>query len=157
MNFFQVNQRSTFEREFRSGYLCCPEGTFGGWQYMMALRIGDIILHYNSPRQVVLGISRVIAIGRHKGAAADSAAQRPGTQCISYEGHHLSEDDFPPKQVSHYRRYFEVHTIPCIGRKLPKPPHRVPQAYLVPIPDREALNYLNENGISLDQLHPIKA
>jgi len=58
--------------------------------------------------------------------------------------------------VPHYRRYYEVHTIPCRERKLPKPPWRVRRAYLVPIPDREALNYLNENKISLDQM-PIRA
>src|ERR1017187_176267 len=69
MNFIQVNQRSTFEREFRSGYLCCPEGTFAGWQYMTALQIGDIIFHYNSPQQAVLAISLVSRIGQHKGTA----------------------------------------------------------------------------------------
>ncbi len=160
MSFYQVNQRSTFKREFWGGYLCCPEGPYGGWPYMMALRSGDVIFHYNSPRQAVLGISRVIPPGQHKGAAADSVTQRPGTQCILYEAHHLSEDDFTPREVSHYRRYprcLEVHTIPCVERKLPKLLRSVPQAYLVLIPDREAVNYLNENKISLDQLQPIKA
>jgi len=155
VNFFQVNQRSTFKREFRSGYLCCPDGPYGGWQRMKALQIGYLIFHYNSVRQAVLGISRVIAIGQHKGATAHSAAQLPGTQCLSYEGPHLSEDDFAPQKRLHYRKYpmcLEVHTIPCIEGKLPKLLRRVPQAYLVPVPDREALNFLNENKIILDQL-----
>jgi len=159
MRFYEVNQRKTFKREFWSGYLCCPEGPYGGWPYMMDLQDGDIIFHYSSRRQAVLGISRLAPIGQHKGAAAD-AAQRPGTQCISFEGPHLSKDDFTLEETSHHQNYrgcLEVHTIPCMERKLPKLLRSVPQAYLVLIPDREALSYLNENQISLDQLQPIKA
>lgn len=160
VRFFQVNQRSTFEREFRSGYLCCPDGPYGGWPCMKTLQVGYIIFHYNSMWQAVLGISRVIAVGKHKGATAHSAAQLPGTQCISYQGTHLSEDDFASHERLRYRKYakcLEVHTIPCIERKLPKLLRRVPQVYLVPVSDREALKFLSENKISLDELQAIKA
>ena len=30
MNFYQVNQKMSFEREFNTGYLCCPNGSYGG-------------------------------------------------------------------------------------------------------------------------------
>jgi hypothetical protein len=43
MNFYQVNQRVTFEREFGTGYLCAPNGSRGGWPLMNMLRKGDIL------------------------------------------------------------------------------------------------------------------
>jgi hypothetical protein len=69
MNFYQVNQRkrSTFEHEFKEGYLCSPSGNREGWRLMKELRAGAILFNYNStcrPRGAVLGISKVTNIGR---------------------------------------------------------------------------------------------
>ena len=81
---------------------------------MKELQSGDILFHYNSTRGAVLGISRVIDIGQHKGGASRTACVIPGTQCIQYTGRHLSEDDFSVTEREHYRRlyssYLEVHT-----------------------------------------------
>lgn len=36
MNFYQVNQRPTFEREFKAGYLCCPSGTISLAEHLVS-------------------------------------------------------------------------------------------------------------------------
>ena len=155
MNFYQVNQRQrkTFEREFNEGYLCSPSGNWGGWPLMMALRSGDILFHYNSRRQAVLGISRVTNIGQHKGTSSQTAVLT-GTQCIKYSGRHLSEDYFSPKRREHFRQnypsYFEVHTVRLhghgkanLGKSLTTPR----QVYLVSISDAEARSFLKKWGL----------
>jgi hypothetical protein len=156
MNFYQVNQNRTFEREFNAGYLCSPNGKWAGWPLMMALQTGDILFHYNSKRGAVLGISRVTNIGQHKGTASQTARVIQDTQCIQYSGRHLSEGDFSPRLREHYRQkysgYFEVHTAPLrmadLGKLLPL----TPQAYLVPISTEVARSFLQKGDIRIEDL-----
>jgi hypothetical protein len=157
MGFYQVNQRRTFAREFKAGYLCSPSGNRAGWQLMTDLRSGDILFNYNSTCGAVLGISRVTNIGQHKGTASQTARVISGTQCIQYFGRHLSEDDFSPKDREHYRQnypsYFEVHTVPLRRANLGKlllP--RTPIAYLVPISNAVAGRFLQQWDIRLEDL-----
>ena len=156
MNFYQVNQKRTFEREFTAGYLCSPNDKWGGWPLMQVLQSGDILFHYNSPCGAVLGISRVIDIGQHKGVASKTAYVIPNTQCIQFTGRHLSEDDFSPKEREHYRQkyasYFEVHTVPLRKENLGKLLPQTPQRYLIRISDGEARRFLDERRIRLDDL-----
>ncbi len=148
MAFYQVNQRMTFEREFRGGYLCAPAGKRGGWPLMKELRTGDVLFHYNSPSGSVLGISRVSHLGPHKGSEWDASHVLPGTQCIEYVGRHLSEDDFTPEDRQKYRqnypRYFEVHTIPIRRANMGKLLSRTPMAYLVQINVPAAERFLKD-------------
>ena len=65
---------------------------------MKKLERGDILFHYNSTCGAVLGVSRVISIGQHKGLASETANLIRGTQCIQYSGKHLSEDDLTSSQ-----------------------------------------------------------
>lgn len=157
MEFYQVNQKNSFEREFKAEYLCCPDGKYGGWPIMKELRKGDVLFHYNSTRRAILGISRVTDIHQHKGVASERAFVIPGTQCIQYDGKHLSEADLTMKQQVDYRKnyggYLEVHTV-CVyeknlGRLLP----RSRQVYLDRIGDAEARNFLATAGIRLDTLN----
>jgi hypothetical protein len=157
MNFYQVNQNTTFERELRGGYLCCPNDRWGGWPLMKQLRRGDILFHYNSTHRAILGISKVIDIGQHKGTASNAVHIIPGTQCIQYTGKHLSENDLGLKQKEHnkykgYTSYLEVHTIPILKKNLGKLLSQTPQVYLVKIKDEEARCFFKEWGIALDDL-----
>lgn len=161
MNFYQVNQRTTFEREFTRGYLCSPSGDWGGWPLMKKLQTGDILFHYcsvargPSGRGAVLGISRIIDIGKHKGIASQNVAAILGTQCIRYTGRHLSEQDFEPTLREHYNsRYpdcLEVHTAPLRRLNLRKLSDATPQAYLFQVRDEVAERFLQENGIQLEE------
>ncbi len=108
MKYYQVNQRETFAREFGQGYLCCPEGNWGGWPLMKELRTGDAVFHYNSTRGAVLGISRVVDIGHHKGLSSGVSVIN-GTQCIRYRGHHLSEGEFSDERRRHLRKQYPTH------------------------------------------------
>jgi hypothetical protein len=156
MKFYQVNQDRTFEREFEGRYLCSPNGSWGGWRLMQELQSGDILFHYNSTHGAVLGISRVIDIGQHKGVSSRTACVIQGTQCIQYTGWHLSEDDFSVTDREHYRQkyssYLEVHTVPLHKENLGQLLLRTPQKYLVRISDREARRLLEKWGIRLDSL-----
>jgi hypothetical protein len=114
MRFYQVNQNTTFDREFGGGYLCAPDGPY--WTAMKELQRGDILFHYRSSAQSVRGISRVTYIGHHKGPYAPTARVLPITQCIQYTGAHLSEESCGEARRSDLRRkyatYLEVHTSP---------------------------------------------
>jgi hypothetical protein len=162
MSFYQVNQRTTFEREFSGCYLCAPNGSMGGWPLMKELKGGDILFHYcsvargPSGRGAILGISLVVNIGQHRGTARNVVAVIPGTQCIKYAGQHLSEADFTPILREHcrenYASYFEVHTAPLRKLCLRKLLSRSPQVYLFRIIDELAQSFLRENNIVIDQL-----
>lgn len=157
MNFYQVNQRRTFEREFKGGYLCSPSGRRKGWLFMKTLQLGDVLFNYNStPRGAVLGISKVTGIGRHKGPLSDAAKPIPDTQCLEYSGRHLSEADFSRKDREHYRQrysnYLEVHTVPLLERNLGKLLIRSPLDYLVSVDRDLALCFLKGLHIRLEDL-----
>lgn len=154
MNFYQVNQNMSFEREFKNGYLCCPNARYAGWPLMKKLEKGDILFHYNSTCGEVLGISRVIEIGQHKGTSLKSERIR-GTQCIEYSGEHLSEDDLSLEQREKnqvYATYLEVHTVPLLRGNWRKLLLRSPQVYLVQIDNEKALRFIEERKIRLDDL-----
>lgn len=122
---------------------------------MKELTTGDILFHYNSRRGAVLGISRVVHIGQHKGGASKAAKVIPGTQCIFYSGRHLSYDDLTLKQQEGHKKYsgfLEVHTVPLLKRNLGKLLHNSPQVYLLRIPDGEARDFIKNRSISLDDL-----
>jgi hypothetical protein len=156
MRFYQVNQNRTFEREFKEGYLCSPNGNWGGWPLMKTLQPGDILFHYNSKCGAVLGISRVANIGQHKGTASRTARVIADTQCIQYSGRHLSEDDFTPRLREHYQQkysgYLEVHTVPLRKANLGKLLPQTPLVYLVPISHDVARSFLQQTDIPLDDL-----
>lgn len=146
MNYYQVNQNETFTHEFRQGYLCCPEGSRGGWPLMRDLRAGDVLFHYNSSRGAVLGISRVVKIGRHKGTASSHVSVIDGTECIQYRGKHLSEAEFDYNRRRHlaekYPTYYEVHAERILERNLGKLLDRTPQVYLLAIDKAVAERFL---------------
>lgn len=157
MKFYQVNQKNTFEREFNAEYLCCPNGVWGGWPLMKELRNGDILFHYNSICRAVLGISRVTDMDHHKGVASEPAFVIPGTQCIQYDGRHMSESDFPvgeqKKIRENYSSFLEVHTVRFYKKNLGRLLRRSRQVYLDSIHDGEARNFLAAAGIRLDTLN----
>ena len=140
MKYYQINQRETFAREFSQGYLCCPEGNWGGWPLMKELRTGDVVFHYDSSLSAVVGISRIADIGHHKGLSSDVSVIA-GTQCIGYRGRHLSEAQFSEHRRRHLRQayptYYEVHTTPILKKKLGKLVSRTPHVYLWSLPPRE--------------------
>lgn len=152
MAYYQVNQRDTFDQEFSGHYLCCPAAGYGGWPLMRELRAGDIVFHYSSKYQAVLGISRIVAIGEHKGKSKSHSVIE-GTQCIRYDGRHLSEAAFDQtrrdKLRNNYPAYYEVHTEQIVPRKLSRLLTRTPQAYLVPIDDELAQQFLVKNQVTL--------
>jgi hypothetical protein len=156
MNFYQVNQKKTFDREFTNEYLCSPIGSWGGWPLMPGLQAGDILFHYNSRAGVVVGISRVAKIGKHKGLLPQVAHVLRGTQCIQYSGRHLSEADFNSIERQHYGQkypsYFEVRTQRLRRANLGKLLKRSPQTYLVKLSAHEAQSFLNHSQIRLDSL-----
>ena len=164
MNFYQVNQRTTFEKEFKGGYLCCPSGNNGGWPLMRTLQAGDILFHYcsiarrsgSSKLGAVLGVSCVVEIDQQKRVSSQPCDVISHT-CIQYLGCHLSEEGFTPtlreRYRQNYRKYWEVHTLPLHARNLPKILHRSPQVYLVAIEDGVARRFLADNEIRLDVLH----
>ena len=153
MKYYQGNQNETFDREFAQGYLCCPEGNWGGWPLMRELRRGDVVFHYNSSSGAVLGISRIVGIGHHKGAATLSSSVIEGSQCIRYLGQHLSEADFDDRRRQHMRQkyptYNEVHTAPILRKNLGKLLERTPQVYLLSIDERVAERFLSDHGVRL--------
>lgn len=153
MKYYQVNQRETFHREFTQGYLCCPQGKWGGWPLMQQLRTGDIIFHYHSPSRAVVGVSCIVNIGHHKGSTSSYPSAIEGTQCLRYQGQHLSEADFGPRRRLHLREtyltYNEVHTEPILKRPLRKLLGKTPQAYLVAIDERVAERFVSDCGIRL--------
>jgi hypothetical protein len=154
MKFYQVNQKGTFEREFNGEYICCPNGNAGNWPLMKDLRKGDILFHYNSTRGAVLGISRVIDIGQHKGVASKNPFVIPGTQCIQYLGVHLSDPDLTSSQRENNRKrypsYLEVHTAQLYKKNLGKLLPISHQAYLEWIGDTAARSFLADRRIRLD-------
>lgn len=156
MSFYQVNQNRTFEREFKAGYLCSPNGKWAGWPLMKALQPGDILFHYNSKCRAVLGVSRVANIGQHKGTASQTARVIPDTQCIQYSGRHLSEEDFSPRLREHYRQkysgYLEVHAVALRMANLGKLLPLTPQVYVLPISSEVAQRFLQKRHIRLGDL-----
>ncbi len=155
MNFYQVNQNTTFRLEFPGGYLCCPDGPFAGWPEMKKLQVGDILFHYNSTCGAVLAVSRVITIGKHKGSGTTTACVISGTQCRQYTGSHLSMAAFSKKKAAKmqekWRDYLEVHTAVHtppkkqgnFGKLLP----RVPLCYLIKVEDSKGRAFLAKHGI----------
>lgn len=122
---------------------------------MKTLKKGDILFHYNSTRGAVLGISRVIEIGQHKGSAPEIANVIQGTQCIQYSGKHLSEDDLTLKQKERnerYLSYLEVHTVQLRKGNMGKLLAHTPQVYLLRISDKEAQRFIQAQGIRHEDL-----
>jgi hypothetical protein len=156
VNFYQVNQYKTFKLEFGGGYLCCPDGPFGGWQLMRQLQVGDILFHYNSRNREVLGISKVIEIGKHKGSWAAAARVIPGTPCIRYVGRHMSESAFSKKRALEMRKrwadYLEVHAAPKKQGNFGKLLSEVPQRYLIELETGMGYDFLAKHGISFAAL-----
>ena len=149
MKYYQVSQRETFAREFAQGYLCCPEGNRGGWPLMRELRTGDVVFHYNSPSRAVLGISRIVNIGHHKGTATSDVSVVDGTQCILYHGRHLSEADFGDRRGRAYPTNYEVHAARILKQDLGKLLVRTPQVYLLSIDKAVAESFLANRGVRI--------
>ena len=132
-------------------------GTFvlrrGGWPLMLRLQPGDIVFHYNSHAEAVLGISRVVNIGQHKGSATSNPSEIAGTRCIRYHGEHLSKDHFSAPRRRYLREkyptYYEVHTDPLLEGRLGKLLARTPQAYLLSIDSTIAERFLIANAVEL--------
>ena len=109
------------------------------------------MFHYNSLSGAVLGISRIVNIGHHKGVATSTVSVIEGTQCIRYQGQHLSEADFDHHRRQHLREayptYNEVHTAPILKKKLGKLLVRTPRAYLLSIDEGVAKRFLSDRGV----------